>query len=49
MNKEIKVVIRWAKNGRKYVYENLTSKKIDKLIAKYGIDQICDGCLWLQS
>jgi len=45
--KNIEVAVRWAKNGRKYIYENLTSKKIDKLINKYGIDQICGVCLWL--
>lgn len=45
--KNIKVAVRWAKNGRKYVYENPSQKKIAKLIKKYNIDQICGACLWL--
>ena len=45
--KNIKIAVRWGKNGRFYVWENPTSKKINELIAKYGADQICDGCLWL--
>ena len=45
--KNIKVVVRWGKNGRKYVWESPTHKKIVELIKRYGIEQICDGCLWL--
>lgn len=45
--KNIKVVVRWGKNGRKYVFENPSQKKIADLIKKYDMDQICDGCLWL--
>jgi hypothetical protein len=45
--KNIKVVVRWGKNGRKYVWEKPTQKKIVELIKKYDIEQICDGCLWL--
>ncbi len=45
--KNIKVAVRWARNGRKYVWDNPTQKKITELIKKYDIDQICDGCLWL--
>ncbi len=45
--KNIKVAVRWARNGRKYVWDNPTQKKIAELIKKYGYDQICDGCLWL--
>ena len=45
--KNIKTVVRWGKNGRKYVWENPTQKKIAELIKKYDIDQICDDCLWL--
>ena len=45
--KNIKVVIRWGRNGRKYVWENPTKKKLAEVVKKYGVDQICDGCLWL--
>jgi hypothetical protein len=45
--KNINVAVRWARNGRKYVWENPTQKKIADLIKKYGCDQVCDGCLWL--
>ena len=45
--KNIKVVVRWGKNGRKYVWENPTQKKIAELIKKYGAEQMCGGCLWL--
>ena len=43
----IKVVVRWGKNGRKYVWEKPSQKKIAELINKYDYDQICGGCLWL--
>ena len=46
--KNIKVIVRWGKNGRKYVWENPSQKKIIELINKYDYEQICDGCLWLQ-
>ena len=45
--KNIKVVVRWAKNGRKYVWDNPAPKKIIELIKKYDYEQLCDGCLWL--
>ncbi len=45
--KNIKVVIRWGRNGRKYVWQNPSQKKIIELVKKYGVDQICDDCLWL--
>jgi hypothetical protein len=45
--KNIKVVVRWGRNGRKYVWENPTQKKISELIKKYDYEQLCDGCLWL--
>lgn len=45
--KNINVVVRWGKNGRKYIWEKPSQKKIDKLIKQYDIDQICDYCLWL--
>lgn len=40
--------IRWGKNGQKYVFEYITERKLNKLIKKYGIDQVCDHTLWLQ-
>ncbi len=46
--KNIKVAARWAKNGRKYIWENPSQKKLAGLIKKYGVDQICDSCLWLE-
>ena len=46
--KNIKVAVRWAKNGRKYIWENPSQKKLAGLIKKYGVDQICDSCLWLE-
>ena len=45
--KNIKVMVRWGKNGRKYVYANPTPNTLSKYIKRYGIEQICDGCLWL--
>ena len=45
--KNIKTAVRWGKNGRKYVWENPTKKKIAELIKKYDYDQICGDCLWL--
>ena len=45
--KNIKVVARWGKNGRKYIWQNPTKKKIVELIKKYDYDQICGDCLWL--
>ena len=46
--KNIKVVVRWGKNGRKYVWVKPSRKKIIELINKYDYEQLCDGCLWLQ-
>ena len=46
---EIKTILRWGKNGRKYVWKNPTQEVVNKLIKRYGFDQICDGTLWLQS
>ena len=46
--KSIKLVVRWGKNGRKYIWKNPTKKKIAELIKKYGMDQICYNCLWLR-
>lgn len=45
---EVSKVIRWAKNGRKYVWDNPTQEQVKMLIDKYGIDQIANGVLWLQ-
>ena len=45
--KNVKVAVRWGKNGRQYIWENPTKNKIAELIKKYDFDQICDGCLWL--
>ena len=42
-------VCRWARNGRKYVYEYITSNRLKALIRRFGVDQICDHTLWLQS
>lgn len=46
---EIKTIVRWGKNGRKYVWKNPTQEIVDILIKRYGCDQICEGTLWLQS
>ena len=51
--KLIKIIIRDAKNGRRYVYKYPTIKKIRELVEKYGIDQyveLDDGSylMWLQ-
>lgn len=48
-NKDAKCFVRWAKNGRKYIWEikNLTKKQCVDLINKYGIEQICDDTIWL--
>ena len=45
--KNIKVAMRWDNKGQMYVWVNPTRKKIKELIAKYGVDQICGGCLRL--
>ena len=45
---EIKAIARWAKNGRKYVWNNPTQKQADALIKKYHFEQICGECLWLE-
>jgi|LSQX01.2.fsa_nt_gb hypothetical protein len=45
----IKTIVRWGENGRKYVWKNPTQEVVNKLIKRYGCDQICDGTLWLQS
>ena len=48
--KQIKIIVRYGKNGRKYIWKNTDITKTQKLIAKYKIDEICfDGTLWLQS
>lgn len=44
-----KWVARWAKNGRKYVWINPTEGKIRRLIDRYGIDQVTEDGIWLQS
>lgn len=45
---EIKWVARYGRNGRKYVWENPTQKKLDDLIDTYGIDQVAEEGVWLQ-
>lgn len=51
---EVSKVIRWAKNGRKYVWNNPTQDQFNDLVKKYGIDQIDynteskRGVIWLQ-
>jgi len=45
----IQTACRYGHNGHYYAWLYPTKEKIDKLIAKYGFDQICDGTLWLQS
>ena len=56
----IKMVARWGRNGRKYVWLNPTQKQLDDLIYKYGVEQLSSGsikengvwqsveCLWLE-
>ena len=39
---EIICPVRWAKNDRFYKFDRPTQKELDKLIKKYGIDQIVD-------
>ena len=46
---EIKLVIRWARNGHCYTWNNPSIKILNQLISKYGVDQVGDdGTLWLQ-
>jgi len=46
---EIRVIARWARNGRKYEWLNPTQEQAERLIKKYDYDQITpDGILWLQ-
>ena len=49
-NIEIKTIVRYGKNGRKYVWKNPTQQKLYDLIEKYGIDEVVeeDKLLWLQ-
>ena len=46
---KITLVIRWGWNGRKYEYSYPTQAKLDRLVKKYGVDQVCDDVLWLRS
>lgn len=43
----IQVIVRWGKNGQKYVWQNIDESKMKRLIKKYGIEQVCDHTLWL--
>ena len=45
--KSIKLVIRWGKNGRKYIWKNPTKKKIAELIKKYGMELSTRYVIWL--
>lgn len=47
-NQEIKIVIRWGRNGKKYVWNNPTQSKLDSLVARYGVDQLNEDVLWLE-
>lgn len=42
----IKMIARYAKNGRKYVWLNPSQQKLDELIHKYGVDQLANGVMW---
>ena len=44
---KIKWVARYGKNGRKYVWTNLTLKKLANLLKKYGIDHCEKDGIWL--
>lgn len=39
----IYMVVRWGRNGQKYVWIYPSQEKLDDLIWKYGIEQISDG------
>ena len=41
---EVYNVIYWGRNGRKY---SINLDKLRKNHLNYGIDQICDGTIWL--
>lgn len=42
-------VIRWGKNGVKYVWIYPNQKLLDELERKYKVDQIYEDDVWLQS
>lgn len=44
---QITCIIRYGKNGKKYVWDNPTQEKLDQLVKKYGYEQICDNICWL--
>ncbi len=46
---EIRAIVRWGKNGKKYTWENPTQKQLDKLVAKYGCEQVSGNTCWLFS
>ena len=48
-NIEINTIVRWGKNGKKYVWENPSQIQLNKLVAKYGCEQICNNTCWLFS
>lgn len=43
----IKYVVRFGKNGRKYVWQNIDNNKILRLAQKYGIEELNNDYLWL--
>lgn len=56
----IEMIARYGKNGIKYVWLYPSQDKLDNLIYRYGVEQICDGvinkngkwcevnCVWLE-
>lgn len=48
---EISRIVRWGKNGKKYVWDNPTQEKLDALVKKHGCEQISESkwgnILWL--
>lgn len=41
----IKMISRYAKNDKKYVWLYPSQKKLNELVSKYGVDQIADGTI----
>ena len=41
----ILMVARWGNNGQKYVWLYPSQEKLDELISKHGIEQVCDGVI----
>ena len=49
--KNVENIIRFGRNGRKYIWSinELTRQQIVDLMNKYGVEQISDTTIWLET